>query len=176
MVETNSIPKGMEAGDAMIKAADVTLISAQTACAGKFFVIVSGEVAAVKSAVEAGVQTAAETLVDSVIIANLDPQVIKAVSACTEPERMESLGIMETFSLSSAILCADYAVKAADVSLIEIRLGRGLGGKSFIMLTGDVAAVSFAVETARHAEGVQGMVARTVVIPSPHPDLLKAVY
>jgi microcompartment protein CcmL/EutN len=176
MVEVNSIPKGIEAGDAMLKAAEVGLAAAQTACAGKYIVIVTGDVAAVKASVEAGREIAAETLVDSMIIPNVDPQVVKAISSCTEPDRYEALGIIETFSLASAIVSADYAVKAADISLIEIRLGRGLGGKSFVTLTGDVAAARFAVESAKGAEETQGMIARTVVIPSPHPDILKAIF
>jgi microcompartment protein CcmL/EutN len=126
--------------------------------------------------VEAGREVAAEALVDSIVIPNVDKQVIVAIAACTQTNSYESLGIIETFSLASAILCADTAVKAADISLIEIRLGRGLGGKSFITLTGDVAAVRYSVETAAHLDETQGMVARTVVIPSPHPDILKAIF
>ena len=176
MIETNCIAKGIEAADAMLKAADVRLLSAQTACAGKYIAMVAGDVAAVKSSVAAGSGAAEETLVDSMVIPNLDEQVLSAVSACTEPESYESLGIIETFSLVSALLCADAAVKAADITLIEIRLGRGLGGKSFVTLTGDVAAVRHAVETAITGEEVKGMVVRTVVIPSPHPDLSRAIY
>lgn len=176
MVETNSIPKGIEAGDAMLKAAEVTLSAAQTACAGKYIVIVSGDVAAVKASVEAGRETAGETLVDTMMIPNVDAQVLRAISACTQPGEAGALGIIETFSLSSALLCADCAVKAADIGLVEIRLGRGLGGKSFITLTGGVAAVEHAVASAAALEDTKGMVARTVVIPSPHPDILRAVY
>jgi microcompartment protein CcmL/EutN len=176
MVETNSIPKGIEAGDAMLKAAQVELTAAQTACAGKYIVIVSGDVAAVKASVEAGCAAAADAFVDMMMIPNVDPQVLKAISACTQPLDAEALGIIETFSLSSAILCADQAVKAANISLIEIRLGRGLGGKSFVTLTGDVAAVNHAVKVASECEETKGMMARSVVIPSPHPDLIKAVY
>ena len=176
MVEVNSIPKGIEAGDSMLKAADVSLSSAQTACAGKYIVIVYGDVAAVKASVEAGRETAEETLVDSIVIPNVDNQVIRAISGCTEVDTRDSLGIIETFSLASAIICADYAVKSAEIELIEIRLGRGLGGKSFITLTGDVAATKHAVETAASVEEAQGMVARTVVIPSPHPDMMKAIF
>ena len=51
MIETNSIPVGIEAGDAMLKAADVALVTAQAVCAGKYIVIVSGDVAAVKASV-----------------------------------------------------------------------------------------------------------------------------
>ncbi len=36
IIETLSIPKGVEAGDAMLKAASVTLLAAQTSCAGKY--------------------------------------------------------------------------------------------------------------------------------------------
>lgn len=176
MVETNSIPKGIEAGDAMLKAAGVALAAAQTACAGKYIVIVSGDVAAVKASVEAGKETAAETLVDSIVIPNVHSQVIQAISAASEIGDPGALGIIETFSLASAVICADYAVKSADVEIIEIRLGRGLGGKSFVTLTGDVAAVKHAAEAAEQTEEAAGMVARTVVIPSPHPDIMKAVY
>ncbi len=176
MVETNSIPKGIRAGDAMLKAADVTLAAAQTACAGKYIVMVSGEVAAVKASVEAGRETAEETLVDSIVIPNVHSQVIQALGAASEIGNPGALGIIETFSLASSVICADYAVKSADVSLIEIRLGRGLGGKSFVTLTGDVAAVKHAIEVAEKTEEAAGMVSCTAVIPSPHPDLMKAVY
>ena len=57
----------------------------------------------------------------------------------------EVVGVMETFSLCAAVIAADASVKAAEVDLIEVRLGRGLGGKSFIVLTGDVAAVRAAM-------------------------------
>lgn len=175
MIETNSIPAGIEAGDAMLKAASVTLVSAQTVCAGKYIVVVTGDVAATKAAVAAGVEVSDYALIDSVVIPNVDDQVIDAISACTEIGSPGALGIMETYSLVSAILCADTAVKAADVSLIEVRLGRGLGGKSFIVLTGDVAAVKAASKAAQSLEDVQGLVASAVVIPSPHPDILQAV-
>ena len=88
---------------------------------------------------------------------------------------MGAVGIMETFSLAAAIIAADTAVKAADVTLIEIRLGRGLGGKSFIILTGDVAAVKAANSAASALDEVKGLMSGSVVIPSPHPDLIKAI-
>jgi microcompartment protein CcmL/EutN len=176
MIETNCIPAGIEAGDAMLKAADVSLVTAQAVCAGKYIVIVTGDVAAVNASVAAGAETAADVLVDSIVIPNIDGQVIAAISASCEVEAMGALGLMETFSLASAVLCADAAVKAADVSLIEVRLGRGLGGKSFVILTGEVAAAKAAVQAAESLEEVQGMVARTVVIPSPHPDMLQAIF
>ena len=176
MIETNSIPAGIEAGDAMLKAASVTLTTAQPVCAGKYIVIVSGGVAAVEASVAAGAAVAGEVLVDSIVIPNVHEQVISAIGACSEAPANGALGLIETFSLASAVICADAAVKAANVSLIEIRLGRGLGGKSFITMIGEVSAVRFAVQAAENLEEAKGMVARTVVIPSPHPDMLRAIY
>jgi microcompartment protein CcmL/EutN len=125
--------------------------------------------------VEAGVETANDVLVDSIEIPNVHEQVIAAISASSDVNHLGALGLMETFSLASAVISADAAVKAADVILIEVRLGRGLGGKSFVVMTGDVAAVKVAAQAAESLEESQGMVSRTVVIPSPHPDILQAI-
>ena len=83
---------------------------------------------------------------------------------------------MEAFSLCAAVVAADAAVKAADVQLIDIRLGRGLGGKSFITMTGEVAAVRAAVSAGEKKPEARGMLSESVVIPSPHPDIVKALY
>ncbi len=176
MIETNSIPAGIEAGDAMLKSANVELVTAMAVCAGKYIVMVSGDVAAVKSAVADGTPVAGNFLVDDIVIPNVDDQVITAIAACSEVGQMAALGIVETYSLASAVICADAAVKAADVSLIEIRLGRGLGGKAFFTMNGDVAAVKAAIEAASIEGEQHGMMANTVVIPSPHKDIYKAIY
>jgi microcompartment protein CcmL/EutN len=176
LVETNSIPAGIEAGDAMLKAADVELVFAQAVCAGKYIVMVSGAVAAVRAAVVAGSEIAGITLVRDMVIPNVNDQVLGAISCCSKVSNPESLGIIETFSIATAVLCADMVVKAADVELIEVRLGRGLGGKSFVLLTGDVSAVRYAVDSAVAEHKDDGMLARTAVIPSPHPDILNAVF
>ena len=51
MIEVQSIPLGVNAGDAMLKAATVQLVTAQPVCAGKYIVIVTGEVSAVSESV-----------------------------------------------------------------------------------------------------------------------------
>lgn len=175
MIEVNSIPSGMESGDAMLKAADVELVFAQVVCAGKYIVCVRGEVAAVRHAVSAGTETAGATLVDTFVIPNVHEQVVAAMNAAFAISNVAAIGILETFSLAAAISAADICVKAADVSLIEVRLGRGMGGKSFVLITGEVAAVRAASQAAEGNEEITGMLARTVVIPSPHPDLINAL-
>ena len=151
------------------------LVSAGCVCAGKYYIVVAGEVAAVRSAVEAGREVAENLLIDSLVIPNVDPQVAPAISACTMVDRLDALGIMETYSLCAAVHAADAAAKAAEVDLLEVRLGRGLGGKSFILLNGEVAAVQSSIKAAEALEETQGLMAQSAVIPSPHPDMLKAI-
>ena len=175
MNEVMSIPAGIQACDAMLKAAEVELISAGCVCAGKYYIVVAGEVAAVRSSIEAGREVAESLLIDSMVIPNVDPQVAPAISACTMVDRLQALGIMETYSLCAAVQAADAAAKAAEVELLEVRLGRGLGGKSFILLTGEVAAVQSSIKAAEALEETKGLMAKSAVIPSPQPDMLKAI-
>ncbi|MBE6926989.1 MAG: BMC domain-containing protein [Ruminococcaceae bacterium] len=176
MIETNSIPLGVNAGDAMLKAATVELVCAQPVCAGKYIVLVTGEVAAVKESVAAGKEVAGSRLVDSMIISHVHEQVPKAINACNDIGQVSAVGVMEAFSLCAAVIVADAAVKAADVQLIDVRLGRGLGGKSFITLTGEVAAVRAAISAGEKLPEAKGLMSESVVIPSPHPDIIQSLY
>ncbi len=175
MIELNSIARGIEAGDAILKTAHVHLVGAYASCPGKYVVMVRGQVAAVKSAIEVGSKTAGKSLVNDIIIANIHPQVFSALSSTSDFESKGSVGIIETYSLATAVLVSDAAVKAANVDLIEIRLGRGLGGKAFIVLTGDVSSVKASVEAAVAANKEDGMIAHTAVIPRINKDMLRTL-
>jgi microcompartment protein CcmL/EutN len=175
MLEVNSIAAGIEVGDTMLKTAKVSLINAQPVCCGKYIIMVKGEVAAVKSSIDSGSAAAKEALVDSLVIPNVHPQVYEALNCSSVIEKRNAVGVIETFSLVSSIYAADTAVKAAMVDLIEIRLGRGIGGKAFTVMTGDVSSVKFAVEAAVKSQENEGMIVRTTVIPSPHPDIMKSL-
>jgi microcompartment protein CcmL/EutN len=58
MVETRGLTAAIEAADAMVKAAEVTLIGTEKIGSGLVSVMVRGDVGAVKAAVESGSQCA----------------------------------------------------------------------------------------------------------------------
>ena len=63
----------------------------------------------------------------------------------------------------------ELAAKAADVRLMEVRLGLGIGGKSFVTLSGEVAAVQSAIDAGML--GIKQQVASCEVPKgSPVPD------
>lgn len=60
MVETRGLVAAIEAADAMVKAADVTLIGTEKIGSGLVSVMVRGDVGAVKAATEVGATAAAK--------------------------------------------------------------------------------------------------------------------
>jgi ethanolamine utilization protein EutM len=58
MIEARSFPAMVEAADAMVKAAKVELVSFEETGGGYVTAVVRGDVAAVKAAVQAGIQNA----------------------------------------------------------------------------------------------------------------------
>ena len=60
MIETRGLTAAVEAADAMVKAAEVTLIGTEKIGSGLVSVMVRGDVGAVKAAVEAGSNNAAK--------------------------------------------------------------------------------------------------------------------
>ena len=175
MIELNSIARGIEAGDAIIKTANVKLVAAYAACPGKYIVMVRGQVAAIKSAIEVGAKVSGKSLINDIVIANIHDQVFKALSCATEISPKGAVGILETYSLATAIKISDAAVKTAHVELLEIRLGRGLGGKAFTVLTGDVSSVRAAVDAAEEASKENGFLAHTAVIPKISEEMLRTL-
>ena len=60
MIETRGLTAAIEAADAMVKAAEVTLIGTEKIGSGLVSVMVRGDVGAVKAAVESGTAAASE--------------------------------------------------------------------------------------------------------------------
>jgi microcompartment protein CcmL/EutN len=173
MIEMNSIAKGYAVGDAMLKAANVEILFNRTICPGKFMVMVAGDVAAVEASMAAGLELGDATIVDELIIPNVHPSVFAAIGGTRVIEHTDALGIIETFSVATIIEAADAAVKAANVELIDIHLAMAIGGKGFLTMTGDVAAVTAAVEAGTDYIKRKGMLVDKVVIPQPRKEILQ---
>jgi microcompartment protein CcmL/EutN len=172
LIELSSIAAGYQVCDAMLKASAVDLVLSRSICSGKYMVMVKGDVAAVEASVSSGRHAGNFAVIDSFVIANLHEAVFAAIAGNAKVEVLDALGIVESFSVASLIEGADAAVKAANVELIEIRLAMALGGKAFVTLTGNVAAVQAAVEAGAQMVAQKGLLVNKVVIPHPRPELL----
>jgi len=175
IIEFNSIAGGIYATDAMAKKAPIEIIDSKSICPGKYMILITGPVADVDESLKAGIEAGEETVTDHFFIPNVHPQVIPAILAATPLGDMRAIGVIETFSVPSTIIAADAAAKAADINLIELRLANGLGGKSYLTLTGELHDVEIAVDAGVGAIEDIGALVRKVVIPRPMVDLGKFI-
>lgn len=171
VIELDSIATGIHCGDAMVKAAPVTAIYSGSIQPGKYVILVSGDTASVEVAVETATNAAMTSIVDSVFLADVHPDV---VSRLTGPSRTDdlagaALGIVETASVARVVESADAGVKAANVELAALVLGDGLGGKGYLLFTGSVAEVEAAQDAALALGGAQ--VFRHEIVSQLHEDM-----
>ncbi|MDR1825456.1 MAG: BMC domain-containing protein [Bifidobacteriaceae bacterium] len=173
LIELGSIARGIEVTDVMLKAGQVELSFSKTVCPGKYMVMVYGDVGAVKASMAAGLACGGSAVVNHLTIPRLHPSVLPAINAVVSVGQVNAVGVVEYFDIASAIVGADAAAKAARAELIQVRLGMGIGGKSFFTLTGDVADVKAAVDAGLYEAKQRGAVVASVVIPAPDPRLFK---
>ena len=171
LIELRSIARGVKTADAMVKKAPVKLMEARTVCPGKYIILIAGETEAVENSFNAGLELGAEMIVDELILPHASDQLVPAMSACVSIDRIDSLGIVETFSVASTLLSADASAKSAQVRLIELRMANGLGGKSFYTMTGELADIEAGVEAGVGIIEDAGMLVCSEIVPNPHEDI-----
>ncbi len=175
LIELSSIAAGFHVADTMLKAGNVRLLLSRSICSGKYMVLIGGDTAAVEAAVAAGSGAANGCLIDQTLIPNLHPDVFAALARTQLPKTNGALGILESFNVATLIRAADACAKAADVSLLELRVAMALGGKAFVTLTGNIDAVQAAIASGRKVIAEAGMLVNAVVISRPHPDVYREV-
>ena len=177
MIEFKSVAAGMTAADIMVKTSEVDIVEAQTVCPGKYIAIITGDLSAVKASVDTAMDMGGENGIDSIVLGNPDESIFPAILGTTNvtADDVNALGVIETFDAAQIIVAADNAVKTSDVRLIEIRLARGMCGKSYVTLTGEVAAVKAAVDRAKEVVSRSGMLLDTTVIARPDRKFINKI-
>ena len=175
MIEMTSIGMGHMVQDTMLKASDVTLHIARSICSGKYIIIVGGNVGAVQASVNAGLENAPDGVIDHMLIPNVHEDVFAALGESVQLDissgKLPSIGIIETFSASSALEAADVAAKAAAVQLFRLHVAMAMGGKGLVMMAGTVADCRAAVDAGAENVREKGLLVSSVVIPGPSREL-----
>lgn len=174
MIEFKTVASGMTATDLMLKTADIEVVQAGAVCPGKYLATITGDISAVRAAIDAAERYQPSLLIDKFLLGNPHADVVPAISGCLTVQERGAVGILETFTAASAVVAADTAAKTAAVELLEIRLAKGMCGKSYVILTGSVSAVTAAIETAK--AGVEdGIFLDCSVIARPDERLWQSI-
>jgi microcompartment protein CcmL/EutN len=171
LLEFDSIARGIEAGDAMVKRAPLEVIRAGTVHPGRYLVLVGGATAEVEEAVQAGREAAAGSLLDVVFLPDVHPDVVASIGGTRREDGGEALGVIETRTVAAAIDAADAGAKGARVTVMELRLADDLGGKGYVLFGGEVAEVEAAVERGTDRIAASGQEVARAVIASLHREM-----
>lgn len=175
MIEFKTVSAGITAADQMVKTSEVELLEAQTVCPGKYIALIAGDLSAVRAAIDRAEKTRPDELIGSFVLGNPDASIFPAIYGSSQIEEINALGILETYDAASIIVAADIAAKTAIVKLIELRIAKGMCGKSYMLITGEVAACEAAIQKAKVSVGERGMFLDSSVIARPDAQLCKSI-
>lgn len=174
LLEIGSLARGVAVADAVAKRAAIELLQCEPVSPGKYLILFAGAVAEVDESQAAGALAAGDFLVDRLFLAQAHEQLLPAIRAgargFAHQAAEDTAGIVELHSVAAALRCADAACKAAQVRLQLLHLARGIGGKAWFIVRGELPAVDAAVLAATEAAG-EGLLAGAEVIARPHRSL-----
>ena len=172
LIELSSIARGFVISDAMVKKAPIQLLLSEAISGGKYLVMVGGDVAPVEESLKSGRGLAESDLVDELFIPQLHHDVrLGLINQFEKISSLEALAIIETKTVASSILACDQALKAANVSLRDLRLGKGIGGKGYFVVSGALYEIQAADEAARACLETRGTLVRSEVVTQAHEDV-----
>jgi len=179
VVELTSIARGIVVADAAVKRAPSLLIRSQSVSSGKHLVMMRGGVAEVEESMLAAIEAAAEYLLDSLELPYMHdrlwpyvarpmdrPVRVESWPAATGEPAAESVAIVEVATVCGGIGSADCALKTAPVTIRDLHLAVGIGGKAVYTMTGELADVQACAEAAAAYAGTRLVAVEVIAAPA----------
>lgn len=173
LLELSNISSGIFVGDAIIKAAPVSVLKSGTVHNGKYILLFGGSVASVKESYNKGMSIGGNNIIDQVFLPDIDQKVLDGILGVRKKVGDESIGVFETSSVASVINSADAAVKGAKVEIIEIRLADDIGGKGLVIYNGKMEEVEEAITISTEKLADFELLLNKSIIPNLHSEMAK---
>jgi microcompartment protein CcmL/EutN len=175
LIEFGSIAAGMFAADKMVKRAAIEILHAGTVQPGKYLILIGGGTAEVDESYRAGMEAAANDILDDVMLPDVHHQVVHALDGERRYRDFESMIVLETSTIAAILRSADAAVKGSNVELAELRVGNGLHGHGLAILTGNLTSVEIAAEIANHVLGGRNVTLCHSIVSNVHEQFANHV-
>lgn len=195
IIETLGLSLAVEAVDAMLKAANVSVVRYEKLGGGWVIACVVGDIGSVTAAVEAGraaAQRAAKSGITTAGVTRVSGgQQIIAVNSCllaspsapvmTFVQGAEAtedggaggvIGYVETVGFATAVQALDAMFKAAHISF---RGYKGASPRFVLWIQGDVAAVQQAILQGAESAGRVGTVVGTCILARPQAETVETL-
>lgn len=172
-IEIRSIAVGIKATDSLLKKAVVRVLLSQPVSSGKYIIMFDGEVDAVKLSLLDGCEIAGNSVVDSFLLTNIHPAIVSSIQSKPAITTLDALGILETTTCASCIEALDSALKTSDVTLLGLHIGKGISGKAYFIINGEVDEVDSALIAACRIIKNKNTILEKIIIPHATEDLLQ---
>ncbi len=181
--------------DAMCKAANITVLAVDANNPANektarvpvsVQVKISGGVADVQQALEAGRRAAVKYLPDELILTHSIPSDNPALQgllvggklppkqATAPKKKLAALGVLDVQCYANAVKALNGALQNSDVTVVDVK--KYLGGRMVtILFSGTVAAAQAAVEQAKTEFGSCPCLKSAMVITNPHAELFRFI-
>jgi microcompartment protein CcmL/EutN len=164
LLELGSIAHGIRVADVMAKASPLPRLVCGTVHPGKYLILATGGVGEVEEARRAALEAAGGHLLAEVFLPAVHKALAAALLGQRRPPRGEAVAIVETARVPPLLDYVDAALKGARVTLMNLGLADGLGGKGYALLTGEVHDVEAALEVGvERLGGVEPLVAQVIL-------------
>ncbi|MBD8498568.1 BMC domain-containing protein [Paenibacillus arenosi] len=170
VVELRSISKGYETADQMLKTSPVTVHHLKPICPGKFLIIMSGDTADVEVAMAAAKVEAGDYRISDFVLHGIHSDIIEGLKGRKSSIAVDSIGIVETSTVSSGIFALNEALKQCDIHVKKMNLGMAIGGKFLAAFTGSVSDVEQGMNVFISAMD-QKRIIHTTVLRSPSEEI-----
>lgn len=171
VLEVQTIARGLVVSDALVKRAVVRILRALAVTPGKYVIVFAGGEAEVDESMQAGREAAGTQELDRLVLPHAHPAIVPALDPVEPPPILGAVGVLEMATVAATLLACDTALKHAETTLCALHLARGIGGKGYFVLTGELHSVEASLEAADAIIAPELRVAREI-IARPHPDLL----
>lgn len=173
IVELNSIAKGIELTDIILKSSEIEILYSNYTCPGKYMIIITGDVASIEEAVENAMSKGEKNIIGSFIIPNTHEDLIKGINKKFNID-VKAIGVMEFTSIASGIIALDKALKSGQIKIVRFILGNLIGGKCYFVITGFVSDVEESIKNAENSVESKKVINK-IIIPSPDPELINCL-
>ncbi|WP_142414325.1 BMC domain-containing protein [Hathewaya massiliensis] len=169
IVELNSIAKGIELTDIILKSSEIEILYSKHTCPGKYMIIITGDVASIEEAIDNAMPKGEKNIIGSFILPNAHEDLINGINKKFNID-VKAIGVMEFTSIASGIIALDKALKSGQVKIIRFNLGNLIGGKCYFVITGFVSDVEESMKNAENSIDSKKILNK-IVIPSPDLEL-----
>ncbi len=171
MLEFKTVCSGMVAINDILNGSNTDIVDSLTVCPGKYIAIVKG----LENEIQKGlsqVDLSNDDIIGHITIEHNSDKIFSAIMGCGKVQNMRSLILIETYDASSAIKASNILLENSNLELIEIKMARGMCGKSVVIATGDFSELEIKKEQVMESLKESQMLISACIIEKPNPKFV----